>query len=365
VVGWNQTFRSTVLATSATWLTGNITEAGLRSVVARAGPRSYLTGLRALSELRKMDPEDRRDGRWRARWPAGTWPSPRRRSATRTPSSSRARTLRGARRGDGQGLAAHARAEGDRRLLEPLHGVRLQLAQRPPRVAVPDRHARPGAPRLADDGASTCSSCPRRRSTRPPGGCKETPTQIAFGREIDRMYGKYGKFSPGMRHAVAYYTPFLAWSLNAVTFVYSVLPKDHPVVTSLIALDGAGDRGVAQGPRPGSLHGRRRPGLPSGLDPPFGGAKNSRSGASRRSAPSGTTGRPWPATCCPRCRPCWTSASTASTGRARRCATQRPAARARRQGLAIGRTLVESTIPLVGLGERIAENGPKAPRRAG
>jgi hypothetical protein len=49
------------------------------------------------------------------------------------------------------------------------------------------------------------------------------------------MYGKYGKFPPGLRRAIANYTPFMAWSLNAVQFMYSVLPKDHPVLTSLIA----------------------------------------------------------------------------------------------------------------------------------
>jgi uncharacterized membrane protein YgcG len=66
-------------------------------------------------------------------------------------------------------------------------------------------------------------------------GLRSTPNQIRYGREIDRMYGKYGKYPPGLRRAIANYTPFIPWSLNALQFMYSVLPKDHPVLTSLIA----------------------------------------------------------------------------------------------------------------------------------
>jgi hypothetical protein len=49
------------------------------------------------------------------------------------------------------------------------------------------------------------------------------------------MYGKYGKFSPDMRKAVALYTPFAAWSLNAMTFVVKTLPRDHPVALAVTA----------------------------------------------------------------------------------------------------------------------------------
>jgi hypothetical protein len=58
---------------------------------------------------------------------------------------------------------------------------------------------------------------------------------IALGREVDRMFGKYGKFSPAMRRSIATWTPFIPWTLNAVHFITQHLPNDHPVVTSLIA----------------------------------------------------------------------------------------------------------------------------------
>lgn len=58
---------------------------------------------------------------------------------------------------------------------------------------------------------------------------------IALGREVDRMFGKYGKYSPTIRRSVATWTPFIPWSLNAVHFITQHLPNDHPVVTALIA----------------------------------------------------------------------------------------------------------------------------------
>jgi hypothetical protein len=58
---------------------------------------------------------------------------------------------------------------------------------------------------------------------------------IALGREVDRMFGKYGKFSPGMRRSVATWTPFIPWTMNAIHFITQHLPNDHPLVTSLIA----------------------------------------------------------------------------------------------------------------------------------
>lgn len=58
---------------------------------------------------------------------------------------------------------------------------------------------------------------------------------IALGREVDKMFGKYGKFSPSIRRSVATWTPFIPWSLNAVHFITQHLPNDHPVATALIA----------------------------------------------------------------------------------------------------------------------------------
>jgi hypothetical protein len=95
-------------------------------------------------------------------------------------------------------------------------------------------------------------------------GLRKTENQVAFGRAVDRMYGQYGKFSPGMRKAIAYYTPFIAWSLNAVRFMADVLPNDHPALTAALTANVAlqeewlADEGLrewAEGALPGFLQG--------------------------------------------------------------------------------------------------------------
>jgi hypothetical protein len=64
---------------------------------------------------------------------------------------------------------------------------------------------------------------------------QHTETQVAAGRAVDRMYGRYQKFSPEMRSLLLHWTPFLPWYLNVATFLTKVLPVDHPVQTALLA----------------------------------------------------------------------------------------------------------------------------------
>jgi hypothetical protein len=66
-------------------------------------------------------------------------------------------------------------------------------------------------------------------------GLKGTENQVALGRAVDRMYGKYQKFSPERRSLLLHWTPFLPWYLNCATFLLKVLPVDHPVQTALLA----------------------------------------------------------------------------------------------------------------------------------
>jgi hypothetical protein len=59
-------------------------------------------------------------------------------------------------------------------------------------------------------------------------------TMDMLGREVDRMYGKYSKFPPGLKKFVSHETPFIAWYINAVNFIYKTMPRNHPIVTSVI-----------------------------------------------------------------------------------------------------------------------------------
>jgi hypothetical protein len=66
-------------------------------------------------------------------------------------------------------------------------------------------------------------------------GLTNTANQVRFGREVDRMFGRYGKLRPQERIAIATFTPFVMWSLNAAYFVFRTLPRDHPVATTVTA----------------------------------------------------------------------------------------------------------------------------------
>jgi hypothetical protein len=353
----NSAFRQTVLATSLSWLTGNITEAGLRSAVARAGPRSYLTGLRALSELRKMDPKDAEMAV--ARTVAGGHMAFAKKAQRYTNAEQFARTRY---EGLADAMAALRRTHGPKeiadswnRYTEFVFGSLNGRLESQFQIAMLGRALR-DSPMMSEHLFKLSKNAVNQAAR----GLRETPTQIRLGREIDRMYGKYGKFSPGMRHAVAYYTPFLAWSLNAVQFVASVLPKDHPVLTSMIASveqvtdEWRKDHGLdlfMVGAAPGWLQGTiplsggRH--LPVGRFTPFGAFGDIWETFAGNVLPQvsgvldiGKHGIDW-------------------KGQTMRDSNGQPLDPLDKT-YAIGRTLVESTIPLVGLGERIAQNGPKA-----
>jgi hypothetical protein len=76
-------------------------------------------------------------------------------------------------------------------------------------------------------------------------GLRGTEAQVELGREVERAYGKYSNFSPSQRERNLHWTPFLPWYANAVKFLTQVLPKDHPVLTSLLAAE---QRCYGQGP---------------------------------------------------------------------------------------------------------------------
>ena len=66
-------------------------------------------------------------------------------------------------------------------------------------------------------------------------GSRGTDAQVAAGRWLDRAYGKYDKWGPDMKRLIGWYTPFIAWQFNAIKFLTLVPPRDHPVLTGLLA----------------------------------------------------------------------------------------------------------------------------------
>lgn len=225
-------FRRTVLATSPTWMTGNVAEATLRSGLARAGPRSYVTGRRVVKALEAQDPQAARELAARALSGGHYSMADRthiRRDSTQFKGSAVLEPV-------ARGLGAFWRAPGPRHAAAAWKGwTDLVFRQLNGRLESQFQTAMLGkalrdSP-LMDGHTLKMSHAAVEQAAR---GLKGTNEQAAFAREVERMYGKYQAFSPDTRWAISTYTPFIAWWLNAVKFIADVLPRDHPAATTLI-----------------------------------------------------------------------------------------------------------------------------------
>jgi hypothetical protein len=253
-------FRRTVLALSPTWFAGNVGEASLRSALSQVGPRSYITGLRARRDAPKLSVEGLTPAQVAARAELG---AARTIGSGRTALVNRARMHRdatqfeeGVTRDVGEKLHTIMQAEVKGVPLPPKaiaaawdglthlsmdlinktvenqfqtamlgKAIRNQRSGSGKRVAA----VRPKALMTAR-GRALSEQAAREQAE----GLVNESTAAALGREIDRMYGKYSKMSPQMRSLVANYTPFIAWTINAARFVFT-LPNSHPVFTALAA----------------------------------------------------------------------------------------------------------------------------------
>jgi hypothetical protein len=225
-------FRGTVLPLSTKWLAGNVIEAATRAMIGHVGPRSVYTGVKVKARLRQIDP-DAAD-QLSARVTGGGHLSVDRRVGQHT----------GAERFAGTKLAGVAtalgkfwRAPGPKQMAGVWHSYtdfvfntlngRFESAVQTAMLGKELRehplmsgHVVKVSQRAIDDAAQ---------------GLTNTRAQVELGRKVRDMYGQYDSFSPAKRRAIATYTPFLAWTLNALKFLYVTLPKDHPVLTSVIA----------------------------------------------------------------------------------------------------------------------------------
>jgi hypothetical protein len=229
-------FRKVVLSLSPKWLTGNVVEAALRSLVGHAGPRSYYTGRRAQQTYEKTYGKEAA-AELRSRTTGGGHYSLAHRTDVR-------RTAEDIANDAGDRLAKFSVAMGKLRrapvakqvagawdlythiVMQSLNGrLEHQFQTAMFGKALRDHplmsdHTIKLSKAAIDDAAK---------------GLHDTNAQVRLGREVDRMYGRYAKFSPSQRRLIAGYTPFIAWSLNTVRFLFDVLPVDHPVLTAVLA----------------------------------------------------------------------------------------------------------------------------------
>lgn len=225
-------FRRTVLALSPKWLTGNVVEAALRSMVGGVTPADLYRGKKALSRAKELNPELERQAQ--VRIAGGGHYSLVRRNNVRSEAEHFAGTKLA---GVAQAIGKLRRTPGPKQVanvwnaytdfvFHSLNGrIETNFQTAMLGKALRDSHLMNGSIlKLSNKSIEQAAH-----------GLLNTNEQVRLAREVDRMYGQYSKFSPTIRRAVASYTPFIAWTLNAARFLLHVLPADHPALTALMA----------------------------------------------------------------------------------------------------------------------------------
>lgn len=254
-------FRGVVLATSPKWLVGNIAEAGLRSLVAGAGPKSYVAGRKWIKAIEEFDPEYAKLVREEVLGGGVAGMSQRVNRHVSAQSFTEGGTLQRAAQIGGSisrmpvaKWVPAAWSNYTRFVFNFVNrGIERQFQTAMAGRAVMDQLLPEGLMRLSEKAIRDAAN-----------DSLDMNTVVALGEAVDKMYGRYSKFGPQERYWISTYTPFIRWSLNALTFVYKTLPKDHPVLTGVLASahvaseDWRKDRGLslfAEDAMPGFLQG--------------------------------------------------------------------------------------------------------------
>jgi hypothetical protein len=243
----NSAMRKTVLATSIPWLAGNVSEATLRLAMERAGVGSLITGRKALAEAKRQaeaqgKPELYQDALARTVGGGhyGYVESQHIHTALDQFGEGHLKDI-------GRLLGTFWRKPGPKQAAEVWnrythfifqnvnHFVEQQYQTAMLGKAVKNRVS--DMPlrnrKLLGDRLLGLSQKATEEAGR---GLLDRGTAIQLGRELDTMYGKYGKFSPTERRLLALYTPFGAWAKNAAQYVYWTLPREHPLALAAGAL---------------------------------------------------------------------------------------------------------------------------------
>jgi hypothetical protein len=211
------------LATSIRWLFGQGVEPAVRAGIGHAGPRSFVTARRVLAAL-----DDETRAKVEARTIGGTGLTT---TALRREGLDPATTSRRV-----QAIQRLSKRHGPKELIRAWDawtnltmGTINTLIQRPSQTAMLGKGMRD---MFVDERMIKTSSAAIRDIAH---GVKDPNNAVALGRMLDDMAGKYGKFSPTKKAAILSYSPFAAWFLSSLRFLAVVLPRDHPVLTSVIA----------------------------------------------------------------------------------------------------------------------------------
>jgi hypothetical protein len=222
----NSTFRRNVLALSTGWAFGNVAEGAMRAALARSGPRSYFTGRRVLKKLGEKDLKAAEELAVRAAG-GGHYSTADRFHVQRNAEQFQGSALEGV----AQSLGKFWRSPGPKQTAGAWHAYTTFVFENMRKIESQFQTAMLGKALIDAD----LVKANRKAIDEFAEGGVSVDTAAALGRQVDRMYGRYGKLSPEGRLMVAYYTPFIAWTINAAYFITRTLPRDHPTALAVTA----------------------------------------------------------------------------------------------------------------------------------
>jgi hypothetical protein len=242
-------FRKSVLPTSSKWFGGQIVEGGLRSAVHGAGPLPigrYVTGRRFLKAYERehgkkarqaLEARTIRSQQFGITGPAAEYAPHARTLARELPDSPLGPWAEAASEFAQKPGPRHV-AGAYRHFAEGVFGANNVL-ERYYKTGMLGREVKKSQPGLIDRRILPLG---KKAMTEAAQGHKGTAAQSDLGRGIDRAYGQYTKLDPDARDVILHTTPFFPWLFNMGKFLTTVLPKDHPVLTSVLTSISEADK---------------------------------------------------------------------------------------------------------------------------
>lgn len=224
--------RKVVLVTNPKWLAGNVVEPLIvRAPIGHVGPRSMMTGRTFMDELAKTDPR-KAEMLHSAAAGGGNIAMTSRMAVKQTVDRYRGTRLEPVAKSLHYVLEKPAPKQIAGLWNVTTHLVFDQLNgrfERATQTAFLGKALR-DHPLLTEQGMRLSNEAIRQAAH----GNVDLGLIVRLSDEVKRGFGQYDLFGPSMRKAVQGLTPFVPWYFNALRFLFSVLPKDHPVATSLL-----------------------------------------------------------------------------------------------------------------------------------
>ena len=224
--------RKVVLVTNPKWLAGNVIEPLIvRAPIGHVGPRSKMTQMTFMDELAKTQPS-KAEMLHSAAMGGGNVSLTSRMAVKQTVDRYRGTGLEPVAKGlhvvletPGPKQIAALWNAGTHFVFDRLNGT----FEREVQGAFLGKALR-DHPLLTDQGVRLSNEAIRQAAH----GKVDLGLIVRLSDEVKRGFGQYDMFGPSTRWMVQNLTPFVPWYLNALKFCLSVLPKDHPVATSLL-----------------------------------------------------------------------------------------------------------------------------------